>query len=76
MLKRGGDHIIKVTNPCSQDAEAFRNCFRPGYTTKQSHEGIGLATVMRIVTRYHGVVFPEFDDGVVSFIVRLAAVFS
>ncbi len=75
ILKRGGNHIIKVTNPCGQDAEAFRNCFQPGYTTKQSHEGIGLATVMRIVTKYHGAVFPEFDAGIVSFIIQLPGFF-
>lgn len=75
ILKRGGNHIIKVTNPCSQDADAFRSCFKAGCTTKQSHEGIGLATVMRIVTKYHGTVFPEFDNGIVSFIVQLPGFF-
>ncbi len=76
ILKRGGSHIIKVTNPCSRDPGEFKNCFQAGYTTKQSHEGIGLATVSRIVSKYHGSVFPEFDDGVVSFIVQLAGSYS
>lgn len=75
IMKRGGNHIIKVTNPCTRDADSFRNCFQPGYTTKQSHEGIGLAAVMRIVTKYHGAVFPEFEDGVVSFVVQLPGFF-
>jgi hypothetical protein len=30
---------------------------------------------MRIVTKYHGVVFTEFDDGAVSFIVQIPGVF-
>ncbi len=76
ILKRGGKHIVKVTNPCGRDPETFRDCFKPGYTTKQSHEGIGLATVMRIVSKYHGAVFPEFEDGAVSFIVQMPSRFS
>ena len=75
ILKRGGSHTIKITNPCCQGEEAFRSCFQPGFTTKQAHEGIGLTTVMRIVTKYHGVVFTEFDDGAVSFIVQIPGVF-
>ena len=68
ILKRGGSHTIK-------SEEAFRSCFQPGFTTKQAHEGIGLTTVMRIVTKYHGVVFTEFGDGVVSFIVQIPGFF-
>lgn len=73
ILMRGGDIIIKVTNPCSQPPEAFKDVFRPGYSTKQAHEGIGLTTVSRLVARYNGSVHPEFDDGTISFIVRIAA---
>lgn len=76
ILKRGGNHIIKVTNPCHQTEDVFRNCFKPGFTTKQSHEGIGLTTAMRIVTRYHGVIFTESDEGVISFIVQVPSVFA
>lgn len=72
IMRRGGNHVIIVTNPCHQDAGAFEHCFRPGYTTKQSHEGIGLATVMRIVSKYHGLVFPEFEEDEISFVVQLA----
>ena len=63
ILKRGGNHIIKVTNPCHQTEDVFRNCFKPGFTTKQSHEGIGLTTAMRIVTRYHGSTHPVLENG-------------
>lgn len=66
----------KVTNPCDRAADTFRDCFKPGYTTKQSHEGIGLAAVMRIITKYHGTVFPEFLDGSVSFVVQLPRSFA
>lgn len=76
ILKRGGSYIIKTTNPCPRDAGTFKNCFQPGYTTKQSHEGIGLAAVRRIVNKYHGDVFPEFEDSTVSFVVQLVGSFS
>lgn len=75
ILKRGGNHIIKITNPCHQAEETIRNCFNPGFTTKQAHEGIGLTTVMRIVTKYHGAVFTEFDDGLISFIAQIPCFF-
>lgn len=75
ILKRGGHHTIKITNPCHQTEGALRNCFKPGFTTKQAHEGIGLTTVMRIVTKYHGAVFAELDDGIISFIVQMPSIF-
>lgn len=73
ILKRGGDIIIKVTNPCFRSPQEFKDIFRPGYSTKQSHEGIGLTTVARLVSRYGGSVHPEFDNGTISFIVRIAS---
>lgn len=75
ILKRGGNHIIKITNPCHQSEETIRNCFNPGFTTKQAHEGIGLTTVMRIVTKYRGSIFTEFDDGLISFIAQIPCFF-
>lgn len=71
ILKRGGDHIIKVTNPCERGAVDFKEAFQPGWSTKQSHEGIGLATVQRIVRRCGGSVYPEFKSGCVSFVVQM-----
>lgn len=71
ILFRGGFYIIRVTNPCGRAPEALRDMFRPGFSTKQSHEGIGLATVQRIADRYGGAVFPEFEEGAISLIVQL-----
>lgn len=73
ILKRGGDLIIKVTNPCSRTPEEFRDVFKPGFSTKKSHEGIGLVTVQRIVSKYDGTIHPEFGSGNVSFVVRLGS---
>ncbi len=71
ILKRGGDHIIKVTNPCDRGPADFKDAFKPGWSTKQSHEGIGLATVQRIVAKYNGSAYPEFRSGCVSFVVQM-----
>lgn len=71
ILFRSGTYIIRVSNPCSKSPEEFQSIFRPGYTTKQSHEGIGLTTVRRIVTRHDGNVFPEFENGTISLIVQI-----
>ncbi len=75
ILKRGGIYTVKVTNPCDRDANDFQNCFHPGFSTKRSHEGIGLATVRRIAARYHGSAFLELGDGTVSFLAQFAGHF-
>ena len=74
ILKRGGKHIVKVTNPCAASLKEISRIFEPGYSTKPSHSGIGLATVERIVTRCGGAVHPEWKDGALSMIVRLPAI--
>ncbi len=71
ILKRGGYHIIQVTNPCERGPETFQDVFQPGYSTKMSHEGIGLATVEKLVNRCGGTVYPELESGCVSFIVQI-----
>lgn len=71
ILFRGGYYTIKVTNPCSKEPEELQNMFQPGYSTKQSHEGLGLAAVRHITDRYDGMVFPEFDQGQINLIVQI-----
>ena len=71
ILFRGGYYIIRVSNPCSKDASELQNMFQPGYSTKQSHEGLGLAAVRRIADRYDGAVFPEFGQGMIHLIVQI-----
>ena len=73
LLKRGRQYIVRVTNPCDRDPAEFENVFHPGFSTKQSHEGIGLATVQKIAAKYAGAVHAEHAPGVVRFIVRLPA---
>lgn len=70
ILKRNRRYIIKVSNPCSKLPEEYDNIFHMGYSTKQSHEGVGLVTVQKIATKYGGAVYLEHDPGIVHFIVR------
>ncbi len=72
-LKRSRRHIIKVSNPCDREPAEFGSIFDVGYSTKQSHEGIGLVTVRKLAAKYGGTVYLEHDPGVVHFIVRLPA---
>ena len=71
LLKRGGNNVVRVTNPFHGDPDTLSRVLEPGYSTKNAHEGIGLASVQRILSRYGGIVFPEFEEGMVSFIAYL-----
>lgn len=71
IMKRSRRCIIKVTNPCQKEPQEFEKIFQPGYSTKRSHEGIGLVTVKRITARYGGTVYVEHGTGIVSFIARI-----
>lgn len=71
ILFRGGYYIIRVSNPCQLDEATLQEMFRPGFSTKQSHEGLGLAAVRRIANRYDGMVFPEFGQGELKIIVQI-----
>ena len=71
ILFRSRYYVIKVSNPCSKDPQEMKQIFRPGYSTKQSHEGLGLATVRRISERYGGKVLPEFGQGQIHLVVQI-----
>lgn len=71
IMKRSRRHIIKVSNPSAKSPEDYERIFHPGYSTKSSHEGIGLVTVQRITAKYRGTVYLEHDPGVVHFIAKL-----
>lgn len=71
IMKRSRRHIVKVSNPCGKTPEEYGNIFHAGYSTKQSHEGLGLVSVKKIVGRYGGTVYLEHDPGIVHFIVKI-----
>lgn len=71
VMKRSRKYYIKVSNPCDRDPAELEAIFKPGYTTKQSHEGIGLVTVRRLTEKYGGAVYLEHEPGVIHFVARL-----
>lgn len=71
VVKRGAKNVIKVSNPHHLTEEDFRHVFEAGHSTKKGHQGIGLTTVKRLVTRCHGTIHTEFGEGFVHFIVQL-----
>ncbi len=62
--------VLDVSNRFSGDGN-INKIFNAQYTTKRRHEGIGLSTVLRIAQSYEGIVYPEIDDDIIHFIVRL-----
>lgn len=71
IIKRGRNNIIKVSNQCHLTPEEMSRVFMPGFTTKKSHEGLGLANALRVAEKYDGTVYPEFENQIVHFIARL-----
>ncbi|QOS77012.1 GHKL domain-containing protein [Paenibacillus sp. JNUCC31] len=71
ILKRSNNNVIKVSNSIQNNMDSYKNMFNPGYSTKESHEGIGLTTVQRIVSKYNGTIYPEFEGDIIHFIVKI-----
>ena len=71
IIKRGRNNIIKVSNQCHLTPEEMSSIFQPGFTTKNSHEGLGLTNALRVAEKYDGTVYPEFDNQTVHFIARI-----
>lgn len=71
-VKRERENIvITVSNMANITEEQLREIFQIGYSSKNSHEGLGLPTVRKIVTRYNGVIYPQIMDEWIRFTVRL-----
>lgn len=71
ILKRSGNSVFRVSNKMYGDKERFANVFNLGYSTKSSHEGIGLNTVKKFAGKYDGTVYTEFEDDIIHFIVQI-----
>lgn len=71
ILKRSGNSVFRVSNKMYGDKERFANIFNLGYSTKSSHEGIGLNTVKKFSGKYDGTVYTEFEDDIIHFIVQI-----
>ena len=71
IIKRGRYNMIKVSNQCHLSPEEMSRVFTPGFTTKNSHEGLGLANALRITEQHDGTLYPEFEGSTVHFIARI-----
>lgn len=71
LTNENGFLIIRITNETTISEDLLHNMFSVGFTTKSSHDGIGLPTVVHLVTKNKGTVFPEINDGLLTFTVRL-----
>ena len=71
IIKRGSNNMIKVSNECHMSPEEMKEIFTPGYTTKPSHEGLGLANAAKMAEKYGGVVYPEFEGQIIHMIARI-----
>ena len=69
-LRRGGNCVIRVSNAV-RDAEQMERLFECGFTSKDTHEGIGLNSVMRIVELYKGSIYYDLNGNRVEFLVRI-----
>ncbi len=71
LMHRSRYTVIRVSNPCDKSEEALMSIFSPGYTTKKSHEGIGLVSVRKICVKYGGTVYIEQEQGVLHVIAKI-----
>lgn len=63
--------LIIVTNEASLSEEQLKKMYQSGFSTKSSHEGLGLPTVKSIVTKYNGTLYSELVDESIQFTVSI-----
>lgn len=66
-----GNLVISVSNLALLTNDQLSNLFHIGYTTKPAHEGIGLPAIQKIIAKYNGVIYPETEEDLIRFIVRI-----
>lgn len=75
ILKRGENCIIHVANkviPKDDAQEAYlRDIYKPGFSTKPGHEGIGLNNTQNLLRRYRGVVYFRVEDDIIHFVAKI-----
>lgn len=63
--------ILKVSNKTTTTEQELQHIFDIGYSTKSSHEGIGLPAIMNIISNYNGVLYPEIEENLITMNVRI-----
>jgi len=74
ILKRGENCIVHVANRIQpkENMQAYlQNIYKPGYSAKTNHEGIGLTSVRKLLERYRGVVYSRVDDDIIHFVAKI-----
>lgn len=75
ILKRGENCIIHVANkiaPKNDTRTAYlRDIYKPGFSTKPGHEGIGLNNIQNLLRRYRGVVYFRVEDDIIHFVAKI-----
>lgn len=71
ILKRSGNSVFRVSNKICGGKDKFSKIFNSGFTTKSSHEGIGLNTVKKFTAKYEGIVYTEFEGDIIHFYVQI-----
>ena len=74
ILKRGENCIIHVANrirPVEDQAAHMEEIYKPGHSTKEGHEGIGLNSIQNLLRRHRGVVYSRIEDDIIHFIAKI-----
>ncbi|CEG29393.1 sensor histidine kinase [Bacillus sp. B-jedd] len=66
-----GNIVISVANPANISEEELHHIFQIGFSNKSAHEGLGLPTIQKIISKYHGVIYPELESGSIRFIAKI-----
>lgn len=72
ILKRGEYCVINVSNKTQSDNPL--EAYQPGKSTKNGHEGIGIASVRAILERCGGVLYAKKEENIVFFIAKIPIV--
>ena len=53
------------------DLAQIDKIYRPGYSTKQGHDGVGLGRIRQPAGRYHGTVYTCLEGSAVHFVAKI-----
>ncbi len=74
IIKRGEDCIIHTANKITLPGDTQRHLqemYRPGFSTKANHEGIGLSSVQNLLRRYRGTLYSRIDGDTIHCFARI-----
>ena len=74
IIKRGEYCIIHVANTFQEKIspeDYIKNMYKPGYTTKLGHDGVGLSSVRTLLERYGGVIYTRVEENIIHFVAKI-----